>query len=881
MTAFRDAERALRAKERLQALAGQPLDAFFESGFALVADPDLALTNLERWLAALSNPGAYLDLLAGGQGVAKYLVVVLGASQPLANALIQNPELAALVFDPGELHKTPSVAQVELEGTTLLGSINSFSHALDRLRYLKQRWILPIVLNDLAGTWEEPEVWRALSDLAEGLIGLAVKVTWMESPLSKVIGSDCPFTVMAFGKLGGQELNYSSDVDLVYVSPDDFDPQHEREAQRFCEALTRSLSDAMGRGFLYRVDLRLRPYGMSGPLLPSMKAVETYYRLYAEPWEIQALLRSRPVFGPPDLTARWEAMRVEKCFGSRLSEASLDALASMRTRIEERASSSDLKRGPGGIRDVEFLVQILQLANGYDHPSVRPRPTLEALRGLEDANVLDHAVVSSLRDGYSFLRQLEHRCQLVGDQQTHEIPEALEARTRLAFLMGEFSWEPLQRQILLHRRTIETLYQTSVHPAVPSDSRRSQIERQLGPLAAAAFPWFDSLPDPDAFYEALVSNEGSLERVRTLLHAAPALVGAFRRSIGLTELLLSGEIEESFSPEERLAGLNIETPLHTVANVYTDLQARISAQWVLDPSFDLSLRLSCMLDGLIDHCMRRLYAEFTVIALGSYARQDMNLVSDGDLLLLVETGSEHRDAEEQAQALLSMFHMLKRHGAPVEIDLRLRPEGRQGLLVRTLEGFRSYELNRMEMWERFALGSSRLVKGSPACLEAVRRAAYAMPLTPERLKELIAIKKRIESERVSPPYLRRNVKLGWGGLGDLEWFVQLHKMRYPNATNASAHIRLDEGIRALGRASLINAVETEQLLAGLEHLTRVRTQLALLGYKDDRVPENPDKLDRLAQVSGDADANAFLLRHEHMIDTVRAIYLDGMERLRA
>ncbi|MES1227880.1 MAG: hypothetical protein ABUL72_04360, partial [Armatimonadota bacterium] len=150
-----------------------------------------------------------------------------------------------------------------------------------------------------------------------------------------------------------------------------------------------------------------------------------------------------------------------------------------------------------------------------------------------------------------------------------------------------------------------------------------------------------------------------------------------------------------------------------------------------------------------------------------------------------------------------------------------------------------------------------------------------------RLKELILMKSRIETERVAPQYRKRNIKLGQGSLGDIEWFVHLHEMRYPTATKAGSHVTLDEGIRALGRARLINAIEAEQLLIAFHHLSDLRLRLALLGFKDDLVPENPDKLNRLAHVCGDKDANAFLQRHEHMIDTVRAIYLEGMERLRA
>lgn len=880
MSLFKSPDMAERARERLEA-SGSSVDRLFAQGFGLSPNPDLSLTNLERWLRAVSNPAPYLDQLEHSPMLARLLMVVLGASQPLTDALIQNPELGSILLDPAELGRRLTESQVYEDGLALLASATSPSHSLDRLRYLKQRWTLPIVLNDLAGNWPEPAVWDSLSQLARALVRLAIRVAWTQSPLSQSLGPDCPFMVVSFGKLGGSELNYSSDIDLVYVAPDGLPEELSREAQRFFEAFGRAMSEPMGRGFLYRVDLRLRPYGASGPILQSMRAVQNYYRLYAEPWEIQALLRSKPVYGPPELQREWESLRESRCFGARLSEASLDSLAQMKTRIEERADTADLKRGSGGIRDVEFLTQILQLAHGSTCPAVRSLATLDALRALEEENLLDHSVASALAEGYVFLRQLEHRCQLVADQQTHAIPESSEARATLANLMGAESWRSLARDLDLHRRTIGTLYQSIVHPALAADTHRSRVGERLGPFAPGAFQWFDALPDSEGFYEALDSNEGSLARVHRVLEAAPALVGAFRRSVTITELLLSGEIEEDFDPRGRIEGLHVDTPLPTLSSVVADAHARLAAMWLLDPTFDLSDRLCELMDAVLIHCVRRLYAEIDVLALGSYGRMDVGLSSDADVVLLVADPGGHAEAEQQAQGLLSIMHTLKRHGCPVEIDLRLRPEGRQGLLVRTYDGVRAYELERMEMWERFALGSSRLVRGSTKAREVLLRAAYAMPLTPERLKELTTMKKRIEAERVQPQHRRRNVKLGHGGLGDIEWFVHLHEMRYPTATQVGENPKLEDGIRALGRARLINAVETEQLLAALHHMQTVRFRLALLGFKDDLVPENPDKLDRLAHAWGDKDGNAFLERHEHMIDTVRAIYVEGMERLRA
>lgn len=269
------------------------------------------------------------------------------------------------------------------------------------------------------------------------------------------------------------------------------------------------------------------------------------------------------------------------------------------------------------------------------------------------------------------------------------------------------------------------------------------------------------------------------------------------------------------------------------------------------------------------------------MALGSYANQSAGFVSDLDLMFLAEDCGPESGHEKQAQAFLGEMRELRSFGIPVNCDLRLRPEGRHGMLVRTYEGFSAYELAAMDLWERFALGECRTVWGSSRAFELVVKAAYALPITPERLQELLAMKKRIETERVTVKYRTRNVKLGVGGLSDIEWFVHLHEMRYPTATEAGTLHRLDDRLRQLARARLINAVELDALSEGLRHLLTLRERLALLGLTTDIVPENPDRLDRLAWTFGFERGNEFLAKHEHITSAVRLIFLEGIERLRA
>jgi len=874
---FQDEQRAEKTKDRLQSLTELDLDSLWQTAFADCPDPDRALINLDRWLNVTANPGTNLTHLAETPRLAAILIDLLGASQSVADGLIQNPELASVVTDPNQISAPPTKADIVAEGRGLLASTQSYAHRLDRLRYLKQRWRLPIVVSDLALAWPQKTVWTAISDLADALIELALGTVWEEYAHQKNLNCDCPVSVVAFGKLGGRELNYSSDVDLVYVSGDDVDEPMERHAIRFCELFSRALSDSMGRGSLYRVDLRLRPFGGAGPVAPSMRSIEAYYRSHAELWESQALIRSRPVCGSPELFARWQNLVETHCFRKSTSDFRLGAILETRERIEAFAPEDDLKRGPGGIRDVEFLVQVLQMLHGYAHAEVRAAPTLEALAALGAIGVVEQDKISALEEGYTFLRQLEHRCQLVDDQQTHAIPSSPVERDHIARLMGHQGWQTLEPELNFQRRRIREIYASLLEGGAPEPSVRDEVLGRLEPgVRVAVASWFDSLPESDGFFRSLKENSGSLDRVGEVARFAPILLPMLAESLGVTEAVLSGEIEEAATV--RLPAYSLNRP-EDFANAAQTLWLHKVVAWRLDGGAPLGPSLAELYDVLIEAILKSIGATFDAIALGSYGLLDSGVDSDLDLLLLVRDEVPRDQAEIQAQSFLSAMSGLKRFGWRIDIDLRLRPEGGQGLLVRSHQGLKSYELERMEMWERFALGQARLVYGDPASSALVQRVAYAIPLTPENLLELVTMKRRIETERVQPQHFKRDLKLGYGGLSDIDWLVHLYEMRYPTALEVGKHVTGADRINRMAQVKLINALERDQLLFAREHLLQTRNNLSLLGFIPDVLPENPDKLERIAGAMGLKSGYEFQKRHAEVIESVRAIYLEGLERL--
>lgn len=865
--------------ERLKLLVGEQAAEFAIWADDLAGDPDGALTGLERWAAAVTHPEVQLRVLLENPKLGRLVVLLLGASERLAEALIQNPEFISWVTDPEFLSRTPSREEIVAEGKKLAEVASGYTHKLDRLRYLRQSWIVRIVLNDLAGTWSQTDVWQALSDLADAIIELAQAIVWDEYAGLKGLHYSCPVSIVAFGKLGGHEVNYSSDIDLVYVAEDGLDDDQERHATRYAEMLGRSLSDAMGRGAMYRVDLRLRPYGSAGPLVPTVRSVRAYYRSYAEEWEYQALLRSRVVVGSQSLRQLWESLRAEYCFRPALSTSAIESMLDMRAKIEKATDDSDIKRSAGGIRDIEFLVQIYQRLHGFENSAVRVRGIVDAVSALEVRGFLNPADSANLREAYIFFRRFEHRLQLE-ERQTHSIPADSRELAAVARLMGFSTSEPMLAAMESHRAAVREIYGRRL-AREQWQSAREQVLARSGSTPSHVENWFDGLDESEAFYESLRDNADSLERVRRLVSMAPKVVDSLRASIGLTESVLSGEIEEPIEPK-LLFGQPHTSP-KALAGQLNRAFATYGAQvalGILDAA-----QVGAVMTRLASEFLRATHlaanCTFDLVGLGSLGYGDVGFGSDLDVLLLLRNSERHEQAEDEAQKWLELISTLKQSHSPFSVDLRLRPEGQKGLLVRTYDAFRLYELTGMALWERFALGSARLQVGDPEAEELALWAAYSQPITPERLDELLKMKLRIETERVEPKHGRRHVKLGIGGLSDIEWIVRLHEMRYPTASMARQPRSMVDRIKSLGAARLMTFLEVEALLEAHRHLLGVRTWLWLLGFSKDILPENPDRLDHLAECVKMGSGNEFLAVHDAIIDRTRSIYNEGIERLRA
>ncbi|HEX7811493.1 MAG TPA: bifunctional [glutamate--ammonia ligase]-adenylyl-L-tyrosine phosphorylase/[glutamate--ammonia-ligase] adenylyltransferase, partial [Burkholderiales bacterium] len=351
-----------------------------------------------------------------------------------------------------------------------LGSIGeNDEEALNKaLRKLRQALMLRLIVRDLAGLADLAEVVAGATELAEQTLDAALR--WHERdlvrqygrPLGQESGNLLQLHVVGMGKLGGAELNVSSDIDLVFAYPEEGETGGTRRisVQEFFTRLTRKLigaiSETTADGFVFRVDTRLRPYGEGGPLVVNFDMLEDYFVTQGREWERYAWVKARLLTG--DRSAELDATVTPFVYRRHLDFSALASLrglhAQIRQEVQRREIADNIKLGPGGIREVEFLVQVFQLIRGGRETPLRIRPTLQALALLGERQLLPADAVAELRTAYIYLRNLEHRLQYLDDQQTQTLPQGAEDRQAVAEMMGHADYDLMRRELDVHRAAV-------------------------------------------------------------------------------------------------------------------------------------------------------------------------------------------------------------------------------------------------------------------------------------------------------------------------------------------------------------------------------------------------------------------------------------------
>ena len=489
-------ERGLEAWRRITA-TGVPIDLAgvlceqFAGVAPRLADPDMALRHLENFLVSARNPLSTAALFERDQEALPNLLQLFSSSQYLSELLVRDQECYDLLrMTEGRPVARDTLVEELVDEVLSLDNVEQVSAALRRA---KLRETIRIAYGDIVRGHTVSNVARQISFLADAIIEAAV--AFLRRRLDEKLGpplrrdrSPARFCVLGLGKLGGVELNYSSDIDLVFLYDEDGKTDHARTTtnheyfERLSRELVKLVGEATDHGSAYRVDLRLRPEGSRGAICLSLDQMLTYYDTKGRTWERQAMIKARPVAGDLDLGDDLLSTLQPWVYRLYLSLADIAGIKSLKRRIESRAATegvaeTNVKTGHGGIRDIEFVLQFLQLLNGGALPEVRTGSTREAIERLQHAGCLTPQERSLLEDNYDFLRKLEHRLQLVYDLQTHTLPDDPAELRKVAIRMGYADTqetkaldrfvEDLRERTEVNRRILDHL----LHDAFPDDAK--------------------------------------------------------------------------------------------------------------------------------------------------------------------------------------------------------------------------------------------------------------------------------------------------------------------------------------------------------------------------------------------------------------------------
>src|SRR2546422_987085 len=728
----------------------------------------------------------------------------IASSRYAARLLAARPELSAELADPAAFSRDEMAH-------ALAGAQHDDEASLKRrFRQLRQRVLLRVMARDLAGRADLAEVCGTMSDLAE--LALQVALEHANAALRAEFGTPRSpagdvqqLVIVGMGKLGGRELNVSSDVDLVLVYPEDGETDGRRKLSNheYFERLGRRLIAALAEntedGFVFRVDMRLRPYGDSGALVTSFDALEAYLVAHGREWERYAWIKARALSG--DRHDELDAIVRPFVFRKYLDFATLAAMrrlhAEVRREVARRELAEHVKLGPGGIREIEFVVQALQLIRGGREPELTVRPTLDALAELSRKRLLPELAAQELADAYVFLRRVEHRLQYLDDQQTHMLPEDAENRARIAAMAGFADWQPFYERLgdtraVVTRHFQDVLAESEAGLALPQDDREATARE----LEALGFR--DPPGGPARWAAELVTRHPVLfdelldDRLLEALPDWPGFEGALRSALaaaaGDTERLMNVLREEHRAQVFRLLAQDLAGLLtvERLADHLSELADRV-----------LGVTLELVWSQL--PARHRSQPRFAIIGYGKLGGKELGYASDLDLIFLYDDADE-RAAENYARLAQRLYSWLTSHtssGVLFETDLRLRPSGASGMLVSSIAAFDEYQKNMAWVWEHQALTRARYCAGDKAvgdAFEAIRETILKRERDVSILaREILSMREKMHAAHPNRSGLF-DVKHDQGGMIDIEFIVQFlvlaHAHRFPDLTGNLGNIAL-------------------------------------------------------------------------------------------
>ncbi|TAM70016.1 MAG: bifunctional [glutamine synthetase] adenylyltransferase/[glutamine synthetase]-adenylyl-L-tyrosine phosphorylase [Microbacteriaceae bacterium] len=928
------------------------------------ADPDAALNRLLQLLR--QAPDAVLPLLDDSDASGR-LLRVLGASAGLCEFFLRQPGQLDVFAEPVAELPTPEAMRAAL-AEAVAGDGLTVEVAWSALRTCYRRGLAQIACFDLGQT--DPVagldgVAGALADLAAAALDASLVVARRDAvgtgpgrfPAADVAATT--LAIIGMGKSGAHELNYRSDVDVIFVTePNEAAGLSSTRAvdiaTRLAVLTIRGIAAPNREPELWEVDANLRPEGKDGALVRTLDSHLAYYQRWAKSWEFQALLKASPLAGDHALGQRYVDALAPQVWTSSLRENFVESVQRMRKRVTDNIPDDEVERqlklGPGGLRDIEFTVQLLQLVHGVDDEVIREPGTLPALAALAAQGYIGRAEAAEFAQDYRVLRLMEHRLQLEGLRRTHLMPRdendlrVLARATTLAASAQELidRWSGVKRRVRgLHERLFYRPLLAAV-AALPTDERALSSDQAIARLAAIGFrdprgalahiaaltagvsrrasiqrhllpvmlQWFADGADPDYglrtfrrlsedlgsthwFLRMLRDSSGAAERLTRVLSGSRfvgELVGRIPESVAWLDS------EEELLPrpravlrEEMLAVLarhkNADAAAAALRGARRREVLRLAFASVLGLCTvqELAEGLSDITETLLTGVLAAIRSrdegiEFAIIGMGRFGGREVGFGSDADVMYVFrDIGLEPDRAHTRALKIVSELNRLTEDNRlPLELDIGLRPEGKNGTPVRSLTSYRAYYRRWSLTWEAQALLRARGVAGDASLLADFEDLAdeirYPSSIPDQSVREIKRIKARVENERLpqgADP--SRHLKLGRGSLSDVEWFVQLIQLQHAAVTPQLRTTATLGALDASVAAGLVDATDAQLLREAWLFASRARSAMTLWTNKtSDLLPVDRLQLDGVARLLAYPRGSATQLEEEYLAVTRRS-----------
>ncbi|MGI8481397.1 MAG: bifunctional [glutamate--ammonia ligase]-adenylyl-L-tyrosine phosphorylase/[glutamate--ammonia-ligase] adenylyltransferase [Chthoniobacterales bacterium] len=884
---------------------------------------EMTLASLAKGWSAQAEPLEMLiDAASLGQNALLHLISV---SSICATRLVQQPDLLSWLAQP-QVSLAPRHYGEMLTDLRRFADEKVAAENFRLLRVWKGREMFRIALREVSYAAPLEETAAELSHVAEICVAEVVRHWSVELGRRRGIPS-AKFAVLALGKLGGRELNHSSDIDLMFLYSEEGHLAggftYHQWFNLLGEKIVETFATPDASGSLFRVDLRLRPEGTAGPLARSLESMENYYSGFGETWERLALTKARGICGNRELT--YDFLRQHQPFIYPKSPTSdlLDEVATIKKRIERDVVGHenidrDVKLGAGGIREVEFVVQALQLLHGARHAFLQDTSTLKVLSKLLELDLLTRDEARALDAGYRFLRRVEHRLQIEGEQQTHTLPNEPNALCRLALSLGFHGASDFSAALKEHQQHVREVFHRIVSEPAGATGARAvnltifrdeknaakalaalaqgpgafhiaprtrQVFRNLRPLLLQSL---GEVADPDAtlnqfvrfveayglrsmLFELLVANPRLLELlIKTFDASRYAGDLLIRRPQLLEESTPAGMLDHDVSVAEHLRRLNaikIDRSSLDALRVYRHAQSlRILLRDVLAladlPTIlreQTALAEACL---LFVNRLRGNEDDLTIIALGKFGGGEISYGADLDVVFI---GQDIR----AAQRLMVAMAQSTAEGAIFTLDPRLRPDGEKGPLACSLASLESYYRTRAHLWEIQALTRARPITGpdQDGFLKIAKEVWQHAGQRPDLCAQIHSMLERIRRDRGTGSDIR-DFKTGVGGIVEAEFLVQGVQMR-AGCWSASMH----EAIERLAGHNLLTKSEAGGLTESYAFLRRVESALRRFDNKSvSNVPAGELEQRQLAARMGLANPDVFVDRYRNARETIHAAY---------